>query len=471
LNTRVLTDELEKEGAVKIEKGLPIVFHDAETSASVERVLSASLHAVDPYQAVIQALDRQGTQMAVDDVAYNLETIERVLVVSLGKAAGLMAKAAADVLGDKLVAGIVVQKMDASRIVLELPGGIEVFQGNHPVPGEGSLAAGAAVLSFLGSCTSSDLVIFLISGGGSALLTYPHDGIGLEDLQNLTRSLLECGAQIDEINTIRKHMDGVKGGGLAGATAPARMLTLVLSDVVGNPLDMIASGPTVADPTTYMDAKAILEKYQLWQHVPASISAVLNDGLAGERPETRKPGSACFRNAQVVVVGSNYQAACAGLGAARREGMHAQILTTFLQGDAFNAGRFLGSLLHQIDETGQPLSRPVCLIAGGETTVVVEGDGLGGRNLEVALGAVAELDGLEHVALVTLATDGEDGPTDAAGAVVTGKTLQQALDSGLKLEAYRANSDSYHFFDALGALIQIGSTGTNVNDLAFLFAF
>jgi len=361
--------------------------------------------------------------------------------------------------------------MDIVQTPLDLHDGIAVLQGNRPVPGEGSLAAGAAVLAFLDACTPRDLVIFLISGGGSALVTHPHTGISLDDVQDLTRSLLECGAQIDEINTIRKHLDGVKGGGLAGAASPARMLTLVLSDVVGNPLDMIASGPTVADPTTYGEAKAILEKYQLWEMIPASISVVLKAGLAGERPETRKPGSECFRNAQVLVVGSNYQAACAALVAAREEGMHAQILTTFLQGDAFNAGRFLGSLLHQIDETGQPFPRPVCLIAGGETTVVVEGDGLGGRNLEVALGAVFEIRGLENVALVTLATDGEDGPTDAAGAVVTGMTLQEALNSGMKIEAYRRKSDSYHYFESLGALIQIGSTGTNVNDLAFLFAF
>ena len=454
-----------------METGMPAVFPDDEIFACVERVVRASLDAVDPYQAVHRSLDKQGARLLVGRMTYDLHTIERVLVVSIGKAAGLMAKAAADVLGDKLAAGIVVQKMDIAQTVVDLPCNIQVLQGNHPVPGEGSLAAGAAVLTFLDDCTPQDLVLFLISGGGSALVTHPHAGISLDDLQELTRSLLACGTQIDEINTIRKHLDGVKGGGLADATFPARMLTLVLSDVVGNPLDMIASGPTVADPTTYEDAKAILEKYQLWEKVPASITAVLKAGLSGQRPETRKPGSACFENAQVLIVGSNYQAACAGMEAARKEGMHAQILTTSLQGDAFNSGRFLGSILRQIGETGQPFPRPVCLIAGGETTVVVQGDGLGGRNLEVALGAVTELGGVERVALVTLATDGEDGPTDAAGAVVTGQTLQVAVEKGLKVETYRLNSDSYHYFDTSGALIKIGSTGTNVNDLAFLFAF
>lgn len=454
-----------------MEKGIPGVFSNKETSVRVERVVRASLDAVDPYHAVLRALDLQGVQLVVDDVAYDLGSIERVRVVSIGKAAGLMAKAAVDVFGDKLTAGIAVQKMEIDQINLDLPASIQVLQGNHPVPGEGSLAAGAAVLAFLDGSTERDLVLFLISGGGSALVTHPYEGISLDDLQDLTRSLLACGAQIDEINTIRKHLDGVKGGGLAGAAFPARILTLVLSDVVGNPLDMIASGPTVADPTTYGDANAILGKYQLWEKVPESIAAVLKAGLAGERSETLKKGSACFENAQVLIVGSNYQAACAGMTAAQEEGMNAQILTTFLQGDAFNAGRFLGSLLRQVSETGQPFSRPVCLIAGGETTVVVEGNGLGGRNLEVALGAVAEIAGLEHVALVTLATDGEDGPTDAAGAVVTGQTLPEAIKKGMKVEMYRLNSDSYHYFDALGALIKIGSTGTNVNDLVFLFAF
>ncbi len=456
---------------MKTNKGFPAIFPDAETAASVERVIRASLDAVDPYQAVRRVLDQQDGQLFVEDAAYDLKTIERLLVVSIGKAGGLMAKAAADALGNKLAAGIVVQKMDIAQTALDLPENIQVLKGDHPVPGEGSLAAGAAVLAFLESCSPRDLVIFLISGGGSALVTHPHAGISLNDLQDVTRSLLACGAQVDEINTIRKHLDGVKGGGLAGKAYPARMVTLVLSDVVGNPLDMIASGPTVADPTTYGDAKLILEKYQLWGKIPASISAVLQTGLAGVLPETRKPGDACFAHAQVLIVGSNYQAACAGLAAAQAEGMQAHILTTYLQGDAFNAGRFLGSLLRQISETGQPFPRPVCLIAGGETTVVVQGDGLGGRNLEVALGAVAELDGLERVALVTLATDGEDGPTDAAGAVVTGQTLQQGLGKGLKVEACRVASDSYRYFEVLEALIKIGSTGTNVNDLAFLFAF
>ena len=456
---------------MKIDKGLPAVFPDEEAFASVARIVQSSLDAVDPYQAVRRALAWQDGRMTVNDVVYDLADIERVLVVSIGKAAGMMAKAAADMLGDRLTAGIVVQKMDIARTVLDLPDRFQVFQGNHPVPGEGSLRAGAAVLDFLKGCTDRDVVFFFISGGGSALVTCPHAGISLDNLQALTRSLLGCGAQIDEINTIRKHLDGVKGGGLAGAAFPARMITLVLSDVVGNPLDMIASGPTVADPTTFADAKAILEKYQLWEKVPASISSILRAGLAGELPETRKPGSACFEHAQVKIVGSNYQATSAGMVAAQEEGLHAQILTTSLQGDAFNAGRFLGSILRQVGETGQPFPRPVCLIAGGETTVVVQGKGLGGRNLEAALGAVTKLDGLERVALVTLATDGEDGPTDAAGAVVTGKTLHQALKRGLTVETCRLNSDSYHYFEAAGALIQIGSTGTNVNDLAFLFAF
>ncbi|MCD4671679.1 MAG: DUF4147 domain-containing protein [Anaerolineaceae bacterium] len=450
---------------------LPSVFPDAEISACVGRIIRASLHAVDPYQVVCKVIQKKGTQLVIDDEVYDLEHIDRVLAVSIGKAAGLMAQAVADVLGDKLAAGIVVQKQEITHSSLDLKDTFQIFQGNHPVPGQGSLAAGTRVLKFLEACSPRDLVLFLISGGGSALVTHPHSGIVLDDLQGLTHLLLECGAQIDEINTIRKHLDGVKGGGLANAASPARIVTLVLSDVVGNPLDMIASGPTVADPTTFTDAKAILEKYNLWEKIPDSISAIFEKGIAGKLPETRKPGSACFNNAQVLIVGSNYQAACAGMDAAQQEGMNAQILTTFLQGDAFNAGRFLGSLLCQVSKTGQPLARPACLILGGETTVVVEGTGLGGRNLEVALGAVAEIDGLDNVAVISLATDGEDGPTDAAGAVVTGRTLQQALGKGLVVETYRLNSDSYHYFDSLGALIKTGSTGTNVNDLNFLFAF
>ena len=409
--------------------------------------------------------------MIFGDKKYDLDSFDRILIVSIGKAAGLMALASAEIFGERVHAGIIVLKQLIDRSSSRLPEKFHIYQGNHPVPGPGSLLAGRAVLEFLETCTPRDLVLFLISGGGSALVTCPSDGITLDDIQVLNRLLLECGAAIDEINTIRKHLDRVKGGRLAKAAYPAEIVTLVLSDVVGNPLDMIASGPTVADPSTFTEAKTILKNYQLWQKIPPAISSTLDKGVRGEISETCKPCDCYLKNSHTVIVGSNYQAAKASLDVATKEGFNAQILTTCLQGDAFITGRILSSLLRQVSESRPPLPRPVCLLAGGETTVVVKGKGQGGRNIEVALGAVAEMDGLDNVAFVTLATDGEDGMTDAAGAVVTGKTYERALAKELRVETYRSNNDSYHYFKQLDALLIIGSTGTNVNDLNFLFAF
>ena len=444
---------------------------DAEKSASIRRIINASLFAVEPAQAIYQSLHRQQNLLVIGEKEYDLNLFNRILVVSVGKAAGLMAQATAQILGDRIHTGVTVLKYALSSSECSLPSMFQVWYGNHPVPGDNSLIAGTAILKFLESCKSDDLVLFLISGGGSALITSPVEGVSLADLKEITSLLLECGAQIDEINTIRKHLDVIKGGGLAKAAHPAVIVTLVLSDVVGNPLDMIASGPTVADTTTFKESMAILEKYHLIKSTPASILDRIKKGCAQAVPETPKPDDVIFINSHTGIIGSNYQAATAGMIAAQLEGYKGGILTTYLQGDAYGAGRFLGGILRQISETGQPYTRPVCLIAGGETTVKVSGKGLGGRNLEVALGAAQEMAGLEKVVFVTLATDGEDGPTDSAGAIVTGETLHRARVKGIHLETFHQNNDSYHFFEPLGALIKTGPTGTNVNDLNFLFAF
>jgi len=309
--------------------------------------------------------------------------------------------------------------------------------------------------------TESDLVVCLISGGGSALLTAPVDGVSLADMQALTAALLGCGASIDEINTLRRHLDRVKGGGLARAAAPARVIGLLLSDVVASPLEAIASGPTAPDPTTSADALAVLARYDLRRRVPGSILNALESNR-----ETPKPGDALFARVHNLIVGSNAVSAQAALSQAEREGFRARLLTTALQGEAARVGRDLAAELRRV------ASRPACLCAGGETTVTLgDAPGRGGRNQELALAAVADLAGLPDVMLVTLATDGEDGPTDAAGAVVTGGTLACARALGLDPDDYLRRHDAYAFFDALGDLLKPGPTGTNVNDLTFLFAF
>ena len=384
-----------------------------------------------------------------------------------------MACAASEILGDCLSGGVVVVKDEYLQPceALNPSQGLHFLESSHPIPDIRGVEAAREIITLLDSCQEDDLVICLMSGGGSALLTAPVPGVSLEDLQELTRLLLACAANIYEINTLRKHLDQVKGGGLARRAHPAHLLALILSDVVGNPLEIIASGPTVPDRSTFADAFEVLEKYQLLGRAPASIVAYLTRGMHGELPDTPKPGDAIFQRVQNVIIGSNLQAAQAGLEQARLEGFNSLLLTTYLQGEARQAGSTLAAIARQIAATGHPVPPPACLIVGGETTVVVQGGGLGGRNLELALGAVEGLDGLPRLALLTLATDGGDGPTDAAGAVVTGETLGRARQIGLQPGVYLAQNDSYHFFQALGDLLITGPTLTNVNDLAFLIVF
>ena len=380
-----------------------------------------------------------------------------------------MAQAAAEILGDDLTEGILIPKADPALSLPSLPASVRIYPAGHPVPDQRGVAAARKVIALLEETQANDLVLILISGGGSALLTAPVEGVSLKDLQNLNHALLACGATIQEVNTLRKHLSRVKGGQLAKLAAPAATLTLILSDVIGDPLDAIASGPTVPDPTTFEMAERILKQYNLAPRLPASVIAHLQRGLHAQVPETPKKLPLCPKN---IIIGNNLMAARAGLRAARKEGFNAQILTTSLRGEASQAGGVLGAILRQMASTGEPLPRPACVIAGGETTVTLgESPGLGGRNLELALGAVEDLADCPNVALISLATDGDDGPTDAAGAVVTGETLARAKKRNLFPSDFLARHDAYNFFEPLGDLLKPGPTGTNVNDLNFLFTF
>jgi hydroxypyruvate reductase len=348
--------------------------------------------------------------------------------------------------------GVVVTKYEHARG--RPTAGIEVIEAGHPVPDESSVRGAQAVADLADRATGRDLVICLISGGGSALLTLPVPGLTLAELQSLTDALLRCGATINEVNTVRKHCSGIKGGNLARLAAPAQVVTLVLSDVVGDPLDVIASGPTVPDTTTVADAREVLARYGISTALPLQ--------------ETPKPGDAFFDKVQNVVVGSNRLAALAAVNRARELGFDALLLSTYVEGEAREAGRVAAALAKGIRAHGDPLSPPACLVWGGETTVTVRGGGLGGRNQELALAAALALDGWRDVLIMALATDGNDGPTDAAGAIVTGETMARARERGLDARAALDADDSYRFFDALGGLIRTGPTGTNVNDLLFV---
>ena len=418
--------------------------------ARIQRILSAALKAVDPFDAVQKHLP-------------NLES--HVFGLGIGKAAIPMMDALAE--QTPLSGGLAITKF-ASGLSRKL---YTVIESGHPVPDVRSLHAGERVLEFVSSLQAEDTLVCLISGGGSALMTLPHEGITLDDMQAMTRALLACGARIDEINTIRRSLDRVKGGGLARATK-ARVISLILSDVIGNPLEAIASGPTAPDPTTSEDALGILEKYfpirtnESGERAEYLFLNSVTQCLRGsKRLEILEPDDKIFARVQNIIIGDNNIAAHAALQQAQQEGFRAEVLANDLQGEARDVGVMLaGKLRAEMSEE----THPFCLIAGGETTVTIKGKGKGGRNQELALSAINELAGLENAMLISLATDGDDGPTDAAGAVVTGESAQRAASLGLDAADYLARNDAYSFFDALGDLLKTGPTGTNVNDLIFL---
>lgn len=424
---------------------------------SVARILAASLQAVEPGTAVKNFIRRGGNSLFVHECEYFLEDIGRIRVLGLGKASLAMTQTLADLLPPHATRGLLIPK----GTPVHPPGGFDLQPGGHPIPNENSLLAGHKAFELAQGLTERDLLLCLISGGGSALMTLPHPGISLDDLRALTSSLLACGARVDEINTLRRHLDQLKGGGLARLASPARVVSLILSDVVGNPLEAIASGVTAPDPSTREDALAVLEKYRLLDQVPASIVQSLKT-----IPETPKPDDPLFERVQNVIVGSNARAAEAAQSQARSEGFHPVWLGDDWQGEAREVAQ---RLCHILKTT--TTQRPFCLIAGGETTVTLRGHGRGGRNQELALASVHELAGMRDVMLVSLATDGDDGPTDAAGAVATGQTLQRGLELGLSPESFLEDNDAYNYFSALGDLLKPGATGTNVNDLMFCFGW
>jgi hydroxypyruvate reductase len=436
---------------------------------AISRILAAALEAVEPAHAVKQTLSREGDVLHVAGREISIAAQRKVWLIGFGKAAAPMGQAAAQILGQNLQRGLVICKTGHAA---PPPGGfypgLEVLEASHPVPDATSLEATRRLLALLSQVQPQDLVICLVSGGGSALLTQPVPGITLADLQGLTQALLACGANITKINTLRKHLDAVKGGGLARLAAPAEMITLILSDVIGDPLDIIASGPSVPDPSTYTEALEVLTRYQLKDNISPAILAHLRRGELGYLPETPKPGEVLFEHVSNTIIGSNRLAAQAALQQAQQEGFSSQLLTTALQGEASQAGQFLAALARGL-ASGDSLPLPACLILGGETTVTLRGQGLGGRCQELALGAVASLAGLPACAVISLATDGGDGPSIAAGAVATGSSLARARALGLNPADFLARNDSYHFFQALEDLLLPGPTQTNVNDLYFVF--
>ncbi len=426
------------------------------------RILEAALAAVDPFQAVQAHLQFDGRQLQIGDRRYTLDDYRRILVVGAGKASTPMSQAIEAMLGKRMGQGLVVVKDGHAGPTRW----ISVVEASHPVPDERGVEAGRRILQLAQEATAEDLVIALISGGGSALLVAPAEGLSLEDLQALNRALLACGASIDEINCLRKHCSAVKGGQLARAVYPATLITLVLSDVVGSPLDVIASGPTVPDRTTWADAWSIIQRYGLEKKLPEAIIARLRAGLQGVIPDTPKPGDPIFHKAQTIIVADNRVAALAAKEEATRLGYNTLLLSTFIEGEAREVGKVLAALGKEVQASGNPLPTPACLILGGETTVTLnESPGKGGRNQELALAAALALSGATGIHVASLATDGTDGPTDGAGGLVDGTTLSRGQALGLNAETHLLGHDAYSYLEAVYDLLLIGPTQTNVNDL------
>ncbi len=415
----------------------------------VWELMHAALRAADPARALIAHWE------AVGDLSH----YAHYWIVGFGKASSTMARTLVQRLGDRFDGGIIAALPD----FVEPSDRYRILPAAHPLPDERNVEAARSIAHVAERAGPDDLLVCLISGGGSAHLTLPAEGLTLDDLRRITSHLLRAGAPIQDLNAVRKHCEKLKGGGLARLAAPADVLAFILSDVIGDPLDVIASGPTVPDPTTYQDALNVLARHKATNVAPA-ITHHLRAGACGEHPETPKAGDPAFASVQNRIIGSNVMAVEATASLARELGFSVQVAAVPAVGEARGLGEALGNLVRN-------LPRPGCYIVGGETTVTVRGKGRGGRNQEIALAAALAIDGVPDVVVAAFATDGIDGPTNAAGAWVTGETCSLARGAAIDLRSCLDNNDSYTYLYALEALLFTGATGTNVNDLAFALAY
>ncbi len=420
-----------------------------------ESIFYSALEAVNPYKAAF-------THTAHIRDEYVSGRYERLLVIGFGKAAAPMAKAIEDELADLITDGLVITKHGhAEGYELER---ISICEASHPVPCQLGSAATDRIIRLTTAADERTLVVTLISGGGSALFLAPADGITLCEKQEVTSLLLKAGADINEMNCVRKHLSKVKGGRLAEIIQPARNISLILSDVMGDRLDVIASGPTAPDSSTFAEALSVLDKYAIRQQVPASVLKLLQDGIDGAGAETPKADNSVFNQMENIIIASNRLALEAALAVAVEAGMPAEVISSEISGEARDVGRAFARRALEIKNSGA-YRKPACLISGGETTVTVRGHGKGGRNTEMALAFAMEVEGADGITFLSAGTDGNDGPTDAAGAIVNGHTIRYAAEKGLDSVQHLNNNDSYHFFKKLDQLLITGPTGTNVMDM------
>lgn len=443
----------------------------------LESVFRAGLKRVDPLLMMKSQLSLNGDELVIDTGterhSIDLRKVRRIIVTGMGKASARMALGLQEVLGDRIDAGIIAVKYGHTEVLDK----IRLIEAGHPVPDRGSVNAANEIISLMKGAGEGDLVINLVSGGGSAVMSSPYSGAGgvqitLEEKQAVSKLLLACGAEIHEINCIRKHLSNVKGGRLAEMIYPARCLSLILSDVVGDNLDAIASGATVPDSTSFADAMNIVEKYSLAERMPGKVMDLLRSGAAGKVPDTPKPGSGIFDRVLNVLIGTNHHALLAAADEARRLGCSTEILTSVLTGEAREIAHFFVALGRDVCTWRESCNLPVCIIAGGETTVTLKGEGLGGRCQEMALSFINDLKKTpqisEKIYFLAAGTDGNDGPTDAAGAFASMELFSRGRELGLDPEKFIAASDSYHYHEKTGGLLKTGPTGTNVCDIQIL---
>jgi len=437
-----------------------------EMRAHAEEIFRSSVAAVDPYEAVRRFVRVKGDILHLghegrDIHRIDLRNFDRIQVVGGGKATAPMAEAMEDILGPRLMGGVVNVKYGFTRAL----SCIEIIEAGHPIPDENGVAGAKKILRLLKDCGEKDLVFSLISGGGSALLPQPVGEVSLEEKQAMTRMLLDCGASIDEINALRKHISASKGGQMARVAFPATIVNLMLSDVVGDRMDVIASGPFVPDTSTFGMVKNVLDKYGL-RDIPKKVGEHLNRGIEGLIPETPKQGDPVFERVYNFIVGSNILALRAAGEKAGALGYRTLILSSMVEGETREVARVHAAIGLEILRTGNPVSPPACIISGGETTVTIRGSGLGGRNQEFCLAAAMDLRGVApRVVILSGGTDGNDGPTDAAGGIVDPLTARRAGEAGMKARDFLDNNDAYHFLQKTGDLLMTGPTNTNVMDV------
>lgn len=426
-------------------------------------IIKASLDAANPKLAIKENLffDKTNRKIKVKDKEF--EVNGNVYLLAVGKASFPMVEGVLEILDGLIKKGYIVVPYGYKH-ENKIEKNIEILYSSHPIPDKNGEKAAKIILDFVKSLKEEDILIFLLSGGGSALLPLPKDGITLEDKMETTKLLLSCSARIQEINAVRKHLSKIKGGQLA-ENCKGQIITLVVSDVLGNPLDSIASGPTVPDPTTYKDVYNILKKYSIWEKIPERVKDLIHKGINGEIPDT--PKMIDPKHFTTIIL-SNRTCIEKAIQKAKDLRYNPLLITGFLEGEAKEVAKVIAGIVKEIKFSKNPISPPCALILGGETTVTIKGGGLGGRNQELALSFAIEVQGIDNILLISFATDGRDGPTDSAGAFADGHTIKRAELLKLDPIDYLLNNDSYHFFEKLGDLIKTGPTHTNVNDLTIV---